>query len=176
MGFVDSLQQRTGTERYVNSGVISRKEKTFQGAKVLLGVHGFREFTEPGDFGYDAILTLDPNYTNPPHIHPGGELAVILNGMYFDGNNNGDPLHEYPEGTTVWYNKFSIHRPMTGVEGVRLYYVSFNGFVEKTPLIELLKKAKQLKAPEDAMDNMLRWAAPDDPRLRQALMDELFSA
>ena len=173
MRFVDELRMKTGTRDYINSGVIERKELVFPGARVRMGPIGFREFAAFGDKGYDALLKLDPFYDNKPHLHPGGELGVVLRGMYFDADMEGNPIFEYPEGTIVWYNKFSTHRPLTGKEGAHIYYVTFSGFVEKPVPYELVIKAKQLKAPEGAIDYMLHWMIKD-PEERQRIMTKLF--
>ncbi len=174
MGFVDGLRMKTGTKGYVNSGVIVRKELVFPGARVNMGPIGFREFAAFGDKGYDAELFLDPFYINKPHLHPGGELGVVLGGMYFDADMEGNPIFEYPKGTTVWYNKFSTHRPLTGKEGARIYYVTFSGFVEKPTSHELIKKAQELQAPEDALLHAISWLITN-PLEQQRIMDEVLS-
>lgn len=172
MGFIDDLEMKTGTDKFINSGVIRRKEMSFEGGKVLLGTHGFREFSRSGDKGYDALLTLNPHYDQPPHLHPGGELAVVLKGMYFDGNMEGEEIEEYGEGATIWYNQFSTHRPLTGSESAHIYYVSFAGIIMKDSPRELIKKAKEIKAPEDALDHMLEWMITN-PKERRLLMEEI---
>ena len=50
-----------------------------------------------------------------PHVHPGGEEILVLEGVFYD--EHGD----YPAGSWLRNPRYSEHTPFTGKEGALIY-------------------------------------------------------
>src|SRR3989338_8521499 len=97
MGFVDSLQQKTGTENYVNSGIGQKKQLDRTKLDYNQTGAGFDEFFRLGPKIASYNLFMPQNCLNMgPHMHHGGELAFVIDGEYFDADMRGEILRTYP--------------------------------------------------------------------------------
>ncbi len=112
-----------------------------------------------------TLLTMPPlALTLPPHCHPGGEIAYVIEGEYFDANLKGSPIRSYPAGSLVAYGLFSTHRPLSRT-GAKIFYIPFNGIVFPSRSQELstddphnlVRKMKDLGAPLPALDYAREW-------------------
>ena len=173
MGFADSLQQKTGTEKYVNSGIGVKKPLDRTKLDYNQVAAGFDGFFRPGPRIGVYHLYMPQNCLNMgPHMHPGGELAFVIDGEYFDADMNGGVLRAYPRGSTVFYQAGSTHRPLSR-DGSEIFYVAFDGIVFGKDAIDLMMKIKRAEAPEDTVEYALQWMFT--PEERQRIMGELFS-
>lgn len=112
-----------------------------------------------------TILTMSRDALHlPPHCHPGGEIAYVVQGEYFDANLNGLPIQTYDSGSLVVYGLFSTHRPLSRT-GAKIFYIPFNGIVFPSKSQELsaddpynlVRKMKDLGAPLPALEYAREW-------------------
>ena len=76
-----------------------------------LSVMSLHEFDGVGT----ALVRWSPNTTFRPHVHPGGEEILVLQGVFYDEHG------AYPEGTWIRSPRYSIHAPFTKSEGARIF-------------------------------------------------------
>jgi len=62
-----------------------------------------------------ALVSWAPHTVFMPHVHPGGEEILVLEGVFRD--EDGD----YPAGTWLRNPRWSRHAPFTGEEGALIY-------------------------------------------------------
>ncbi|MBS3145129.1 hypothetical protein J4208_06115 [Candidatus Woesearchaeota archaeon] len=119
-----------------------------------------------------ARACLAPEDPEPPHFHPGGEIAKVLVGEYFDADLDGNPFRFYQQGSTVFYSKGSTHRPLTR-DGALVEYITFDGLVEGKNAEDLLRLMQATpKTSDEALAYALLWMVPDEEertRLRTQL-------
>ncbi|MDO8555939.1 MAG: hypothetical protein Q7R96_02075, partial [Nanoarchaeota archaeon] len=115
-----------------------------------------------------------------PHCHPGGELAIVTDGCYFDAHIDGSKIWEYPKGSVVFYKQWSTHRPLSD-QGAQITYFTFDGLIipnrgVMSPEVprKVLEKMSELKAPKDAVDYALEWMIQSADE-RERLLAALFS-
>ncbi len=178
MGFIDDLADKTGTERFVNSGVLPLKKIEYPGLELYTGGTGLHEFMHPGPRIYVSRLVMNRGCSLGPHFHPGTELAFLADGSYHDADMDGNMIKEYREGDWVWYNKWSSHRPLTN-GGARIAYIEYNGIIianNPADVRGLMEKAKKagIQKEEDALEYALGWIFPNLSE-RQKILDEVFS-
>ena|SRR3989344_4886124 len=115
---------------------------------------------------------LGPADPEPPHFHPGGEIAFVRAGEYFDADMDGTCLRTYTEGSKIFYPKGSTHRPLTR-DGAYVEFLTFDGIVSGKDAQELLTKMKHVpRTDELALEFALLWMVPDEEeriRLRTQL-------
>ena len=183
MTFMEKLEQRTGTDDYVNSGVVTSKELDWGTLDFQVVAHGFNDSLSISPKITATRLHMPARCDNlGPHVHPGGELAYVVNGSYYDAAMDGNVLERYDPGSTVFYNKWSTHRPLSE-EGAELFYLTFDGIIipnhgvmHDDAGIKIATKMAELNTPEDAVEYGLQFLFPNE-RKRTAireLMDELF--
>ncbi|GEM_PF-6826885 len=111
---------------------------------------------------------LCPEDTEPAHFHPGGEIAMVRAGEYFDADLEGTVIRSYLQGSVIFYPKGSIHRPLTR-DGALVEYITFDGLVKgKDPEDLLTKMRGNSKIPEEALEYALLWMVTD-PSQRESL-------
>jgi anti-sigma factor ChrR (cupin superfamily) len=62
-----------------------------------------------------ALVRWAPDTRFSPHVHPGGEEILVLEGLFRDEEG------EYPEGSWLRNPRWSRHTPFTGPEGALIY-------------------------------------------------------
>ena len=62
-----------------------------------------------------ALVRWAPHTHFNPHVHPGGEEILVLEGVFRDEHG------QYPAGTWLRSPCWSRHTPFTGVEGAIIY-------------------------------------------------------
>ncbi|MDD2741193.1 MAG: cupin domain-containing protein [Rhodocyclaceae bacterium] len=62
-----------------------------------------------------ALVKWAPHTHFSPHVHPGGEEILVLQGVFRDEHG------EYPAGTWLRSPRWSKHTPFTGTEGAIIY-------------------------------------------------------
>ena len=62
-----------------------------------------------------ALVRWAPQTRFNPHVHPGGEEILVLQGLFLDEQG------EYPAGTWLRSPRWSRHAPFTGAEGALIY-------------------------------------------------------
>lgn len=62
-----------------------------------------------------ALVSWAPQTVFSPHVHPGGEEILVLEGVFRDEDG------EYPAGTWLRNPRWSRHAPFTGEEGALIY-------------------------------------------------------
>jgi anti-sigma factor ChrR (cupin superfamily) len=62
-----------------------------------------------------ALVRWAPNTFFNPHVHPGGEEILVLDGVFYD------ELGCYPKGSWIRSPRFSKHAPFTKGEGALIY-------------------------------------------------------
>lgn len=62
-----------------------------------------------------ALVRWAPNTVFNPHIHPGGEEILVLDGIFHD------EFGAYPKGSWIRSPRFSKHAPFTQSEGALIY-------------------------------------------------------
>ncbi|MCH8492028.1 MAG: cupin domain-containing protein [Idiomarina sp.] len=62
-----------------------------------------------------ALVRWAPHTQFQPHMHPGGEEILVLQGLF------RDEYGEYPEGSWLRNPRWSKHTPYTGAEGALIY-------------------------------------------------------
>ena len=62
-----------------------------------------------------ALVRWAPNTIFRPHVHPGGEEILVLEGVFHDENGS------YPKGTWIRSPRYSKHAPFTKSEGAVIY-------------------------------------------------------
>lgn len=158
----------TGTLLFLNSGVgltepLSRENKpTYQS----VGAYSANYFRQGPRFTYTQ-LHLPPNTLDqPPHCHPGGEIALVLAGEYFDADMQGNPLRTYKQGSRIFYPKGSTHRPLSHT-GADIDYTTFDGIVFGENLVDLMGKMERLpKIDDQALEFAILWMVPDPEERR----------
>jgi len=105
------------------------------------------------------------------HCHPGGELACVEAGEYFDADMQGNVLRTYPEGSIVFYKMGSTHRPLS-LTGARLFYIPFDGIIFGKGAEDLMQKMVDKGVREEALQYALFWMFPDEAE-RQRIYDSV---
>ena len=171
MGFIENLEAKTGTERYFNSGIGLRRPLDTTTLGFDAAGEGVAEWFSLGKKFMPTHLNMPANcFTQGPHCHPGGEFAYVVEGEYFDADMNGSPIRVYPAGTTVFYNQFSTHRPLSQT-GANIIYIAFDGIVFGRNPEDLAGRMQKLGTPEEALEYALTWMIPKKEE-RQKLMDQ----
>ena len=62
-----------------------------------------------------ALVRWAPNTIFRPHVHPGGEEILVLEGIFHDEHGS------YPKGTWIRSPRYSKHAPFTKSEGAVIY-------------------------------------------------------
>jgi anti-sigma factor ChrR (cupin superfamily) len=62
-----------------------------------------------------ALVRWAPNTIFNPHVHPGGEEILVLDGVFYD------EFGAYPKGSWIRSPRFSKHAPFTKGEGALIY-------------------------------------------------------
>jgi anti-sigma factor ChrR (cupin superfamily) len=62
-----------------------------------------------------ALVRWAPNTIFNPHVHPGGEEILVLDGVFYD------EFGRYPKGSWIRSPRFSKHAPFTKGEGALIY-------------------------------------------------------
>ena len=62
-----------------------------------------------------ALVRWAPDTQFNPHVHPGGEEILVLEGVF------RDEAGAYPKGTCLRSPRYSRHTPFTGAEGALIY-------------------------------------------------------
>jgi anti-sigma factor ChrR (cupin superfamily) len=62
-----------------------------------------------------ALVRWAPNTVFNPHVHPGGEEILVLEGVFHDEHGS------YPSGTWIRSPRYSKHTPFTKSEGALIY-------------------------------------------------------
>jgi anti-sigma factor ChrR (cupin superfamily) len=62
-----------------------------------------------------ALVRWAPHTIFNPHVHPGGEEILVLDGVFYD------EFGCYPKGSWIRSPRFSKHAPFTKVEGALIY-------------------------------------------------------
>ncbi len=62
-----------------------------------------------------ALVRWAPNTVFNPHVHPGGEEILVLEGIFHDEHGS------YPSGTWIRSPRYSKHSPFTKAEGALIY-------------------------------------------------------
>ncbi len=62
-----------------------------------------------------ALVRWSPNTIFNPHVHPGGEEILVLEGVFHDEHGS------YPSGTWIRSPRYSKHTPFTKGEGALIY-------------------------------------------------------
>ena len=62
-----------------------------------------------------ALVHWAPNTIFRPHVHPGGEEILVLEGIFHDEHGS------YPAGTWIRSPRYSKHAPFTKSEGATIY-------------------------------------------------------
>jgi len=62
-----------------------------------------------------ALVRFAPHTRFHPHIHPGGEEILVLEGLFCD------ELGQYPAMSWLRNPRYSQHQPFTGAEGALIY-------------------------------------------------------
>ncbi|MEY3848166.1 MAG: hypothetical protein RL615_1156 [Pseudomonadota bacterium] len=62
-----------------------------------------------------ALVRWAPNTIFNPHVHPGGEEILVLEGVFHDEHGS------YPSGTWIRSPRYSTHKPFTKSEGALIY-------------------------------------------------------
>lgn len=62
-----------------------------------------------------ALVRWAPNTRFKPHVHPGGEEILVLEGRFYDERG------EYPAGAWIRNPRYSQHLPFTREEGAMIY-------------------------------------------------------
>ncbi len=62
-----------------------------------------------------ALVRWAPHTVFKPHVHPGGEEILVLEGEFHD------EWGSYPQGTWIRNPRYSQHHPRTGPEGALIY-------------------------------------------------------
>lgn len=62
-----------------------------------------------------ALVRWAPNTIFNPHVHPGGEEILVLDGVFYD------EFGVYPKGSWIRSPRFSKHAPFTKGEGALIY-------------------------------------------------------
>lgn len=162
-GIVRLIQ--TGEEiapRFFNSGVgldhdLSGNEIRFETAGKYAS-HFFRQ----GQKFNPTLLYLPPRtLKQQPHCHPGGEIAFVVSGSYFDAGMSGNALRgTYEEGDVVFYGKGSTHRPLSHT-GAGIFYIPFDGILFADTPSQLLDKMKAATCSDEALEYALHWMLPN---------------
>ncbi len=170
MGFIENLEAKTGTERYFNSGIGLKRPLDKAQLDFDIAGEGVAEYFSVGRKFMPTHLNMPANcLTQGPHCHPGGEFAYVIDGEYFDADINGSPIQVYPAGTTIFYNKFSTHRPLSKT-GSDIIYIAFDGIVFGKNPEDLAGKMTKIGTPEEAVEYALTWMISDKGE-RERLMD-----
>jgi anti-sigma factor ChrR (cupin superfamily) len=107
--FVKLWQFSAGDDRTVR--IDTHSESWYPGLVPGLMVMPLHEF----DGISSALVRWAPHTRFNPHIHPGGEEILVLEGMFRD--EHGD----YPAGTWLRSPRWSRHAPFTEAEGALIY-------------------------------------------------------
>ncbi|MBS3152589.1 hypothetical protein J4230_04225 [Candidatus Woesearchaeota archaeon] len=189
MSFIEDLSDVTGTEEV--SGVVRLIDREIVGSSKFInsGVslkrkldESILDFDSTSNNIYDYFsfgsrfrptrLNMPRNYLGgKPHFHPGGELAYVYDGAYFDADMEGNPIRVYLKGSVIFYPRGSTHRHLSR-NGAELLYIPFNGTIFGDNAEDLVNKMVRFSTPQEALEYALLWMVPDnDARLR--LMDKL---
>lgn len=163
----------TGNLRFLNSGIglsqslPSSDKPSFQS----IGRYAHNYFRQGDRFTYTQLRLPPDTFDQQPHCHPGGEIAIVRRGMYFDADMDGKPLRVYPEGTRVFYPKGSTHRPLSGHEGADIDYIAFDGIVfGETPSRLLVSMARLPKIADEALEYAFEWMTQSAPESRATVL------
>ncbi len=183
---IEQLTYSTGNSDFINSGVVPRMQPPAGRLKLDVTYFDLSTFLgAPTKRGYMASLTMPPDTRDvAPHFHPGGEIARVLEGSYFDADmggvpiigNNGLPL-VYTKGMVVVSTQWSNHMPWSN-EGAVLEYFTPGGLVSmnrdgmipegmslQTVAEKTIEAAAKAQAPPDALRYAIGWMInPGQPR------------
>ena len=172
MALTDKLRDMTGTEiigtklrlidtkltgevNFFNSGVLPTSSLARDRIDFVEIGKGFNELVKPCQRINPTLLNMPSgSLLLPPHCHPGGEIAYVAEGEYFDASILGTPMHTYPAGSIVFYGAFSTHRPLSRT-GARIFYVPLDGIIFPGSSSEL-----QTDDPQKLIDKMGKLSAP----------------
>ena len=170
MGFIENLEAKTGTEKFWNSGVGLRRSLDTTKLDFDAAGEGVAGYFLLGAKFMPTHLSMPANcLTQDPHCHPGGEFAYVTRGEYFDADMEGNPIQTYTTGTTIFYNNFSTHRPLSR-EGADIIYIAFDGIVFGKSPEDLAGRMTKIGTTEEAVEYALTWMISDKEE-RQRLMD-----
>ena len=62
-----------------------------------------------------ALVKWAPNSQFNPHVHPGGEEIIVIEGTFHD------EYGAYPQGTWIRNKPYSKHTPFTKSDGALIY-------------------------------------------------------
>ncbi len=161
---------RTGSPTFFNSGIFdvfrTGDSTSSTGNQFAdLGREFTQQFLKPGPRFNHAYLKMPAGSLNlPPHCHPGGEIATVLEGGYFDADMHGNPIQAYSKGSIVIYGNFSTHRPLSG-DGAVISYTTLDGILfpqNSNELVansaqELLGKMEKLGAQKSSLEYARSW-------------------
>lgn len=85
--------------------------KWYPGLVTGLSVMPLHEFDGVGT----ALVRWAPNTIFNPHVHPGGEEILVLEGIFYDERG------AYPAGSWIRSPRYSQHAPFTKSEGALIY-------------------------------------------------------
>src|SRR3989344_1127708 len=101
--FHKTLEKTTGNDNYLNSGVRMSQVLNPSQLDFRTLASGFNEWTTASPRVTLTQLNMPKDCLNlGPHCHPGGELAVVTDGCYFDARIDGSKMWEYPKGSVVF--------------------------------------------------------------------------
>jgi len=89
----------------------TNKTTWYPGLVPGLSVMPLHEFDGVGT----ALVRWAPNTVFNPHVHPGGEEILVLEGVFHDEHGS------YPRGTWIRSPRYSKHTPFTKSEGALIY-------------------------------------------------------
>jgi len=166
-----SIEKVTGTDDFFNSGVLDCSKLSRDRMDFLDLGKVFGELVRPGRRLNPTLLNMPRDSLSlPPHCHPGGEIAYVVEGEYFDSDMKGNLIRNYGPGSIVVYGIYSTHRPLSKI-GARIFYVPFDGIIfpgksselQAEDAISLLTKMQAFgsPAPGEAIDYARSWMLND---------------
>ncbi len=163
---IDKLTKVTGIILlFFNSGVLESSHVSRDKIDFTDIGKGLGDVIKQGPRANHTFLNMSPGSLQlPPHCHPGGEIATVLEGEYFDADISGNRIHSYGPGSIVIYGAFSTHRPLSET-GARISYTTLDGIlfpgksmeIQSDDPINLLRKMESAGAPQGALNYARSW-------------------
>ncbi|MGV8142586.1 MAG: hypothetical protein ACP5NS_03030 [Candidatus Pacearchaeota archaeon] len=163
MALTDRFKQVAGTPSFFNSGVLDISGLGRDRTNYVDIGKGFSELVKQGLRVNHTLLYMAPRSLSLPfHCHPGGEIATVIEGEYFDADQSGNRIQVYGPGSVVVYSAFSTHRPLSE-SGATISYTTLDGIlfpgksmeIQAGDMEKLLERMRSAQAPQSALD----WAS-----------------